>query len=50
MKREKLIYGIFLLLGLVTIRQIGIVDFLFGTKWESTASPSIIYGLVGMLF
>ena len=77
MKREKLIYGIFLLLGLVTIgavllitiylivsgipaiRQIGIVDFLFGTKWESTASePSFgilpfiltsVYGMTGAI-
>ena len=53
---EKVIHGIFLLLGLITvgcvllitvylvisgipaIREIGLVDFLFGKKWASTAS------------
>ena len=53
---EKVIHGIFLLLGLITvgcvllitiylvisgipaIREIGLVDFLFGKEWASTAS------------
>jgi len=53
---EKVIHGIFLLLGLITvgcvllitvylvisgipaIREIGLVDFLFGTQWASTAA------------
>ena len=53
---EKLIHGIFLLLGLITIGcvllitvylvisgipaivEIGLVDFLFGKEWASTAS------------
>ena len=60
---EKLVYGIFLLLGLVTvgcvllitvylviaglpaIREIGLVQFLFGKVWASTAAePS--YGIL----
>ena len=60
--------------GIPAIREIGLIPFLFGTKWASTAAepsygilpfiltsvygtvetlsgiPSIIYGLVGMLF
>ena len=53
---EKVIHGIFLLMGLITvgcvalitvylvisgipaIREIGLVDFLFGKEWASTAS------------
>ena len=53
---EKVIHGIFLLLGLITvgcvalitvylvisgipaIREIGLVDFLFGKEWASTAA------------
>ena len=53
---EKVIHGIFLLLGLITvgcvllitiylvisgipaIREIGLVEFLFGKEWASTAS------------
>ena len=52
---ENVIYGIFLILGLITvaavllitvylvisgipaIREIGLLDFLFGVEWESTA-------------
>ena len=54
--KENIIYGIFLVLGLITvgfvllisiyliiaglpaIREIGLIDFLFGTKWASTAA------------
>ena len=74
---ETFVYGIFLLLGLVTvgcvllitvylivsgipaIRQIGLIDFLFGSKWASTAAepkygilPFIltsIYGTAGAI-
>ncbi len=74
---EKLIHGLFLVLGLVTIgcvllitvylvisgipaiREIGLIDFLFGTEWASTASepkygilPFIltsVYGTVGAI-
>ena len=74
---EKVIHGIFLLLGLITvgcvllitiylvisgipaIREIGLIDFLFGKEWESTAAepkygilPFIltsIYGTAGAI-
>ena len=42
--KENIIYGIFLVLGLITvgfvlaIREIGLIDFLFGTTWASTAA------------
>ena len=56
--KENIIYGIFLVLGLITvgfvllisiyliiaglpaIREIGLIDFLFGTKWASTAGET----------
>lgn len=75
---EKIIHGIFLILGLITvgcvllitvylvisgipaIRKIGIIDFMFGREWASTASepkygilPFIltsIYGMAGAVF
>lgn len=75
---EKIIHGIFLLLGLITvscvllitvyllisgipaIREIGLLDFLFGKEWVSTASepkfgilPFIltsVYGTAGAIF
>lgn len=74
---EKVVHGIFLILGLITvgcvllitvylvlsgipaIRQIGLIDFLFGQKWESTgAEPSFgilpfiltsVYGTCGAI-
>ena len=74
---EKVIHGIFLLLGLITvgcvllitvylvisgipaIREIGLVDFLFGKEWASTASEpkygilpfilSSVYGTAGAI-
>ena len=74
---EKLIQGVFLILGLISvgcvliitvfliimgipaIREIGLIDFLFGTKWASTAAePSYgilpfiltsVYGMSGAL-
>ncbi len=74
---EKVVHGIFLILGLITvgcvllitvylvlsgipaIRQIGLIDFLFGQKWDSTgAEPSFgilpfiltsVYGTCGAI-
>ena len=63
---EKVVHGIFLILGLITvgcvllitvylvlsgipaIRQIGLIDFLFGQKWDSTGTePS--FGILPLI-
>ena len=52
-----LFISVYLILsGLPAIREIGLIDFLFGKEWASTAAepkfgilPSVVYGLIGMM-